>query len=186
MTSTPPASRTPARRRARAAILATAATAITGLVGGGIAYAATASTPTASKTDTIVTTASNESLSATGQVKTTIASLNLPPGAYVLHASGDLVNFGPSDFTRCGIFVAGTNVAGVSTLVGNPSASGAQGAAGLLSSFALVGGAVNATTSNQLAVLACEHDDTNGARPYVDSSATLWAHKTGGLTLVRK
>ncbi len=165
-------------RTAIASIVVTAA-----LLSGGIAYAATSSTPTASTTDTIVTTISNKSLSPTGGVGTTIATLNLPPGAFVLHASGDLVNFGPSDYTRCGIFVAGTVVASVSTLVGNPSASGNQGPAGFLSPFALVGGAVNPTTTTVSAALRCSHDHTNGATPYVDSSASLWAHKTSGLKL---
>ena len=103
-------------RTATVAIVVTAA-----LVSGGIAYAATSSARSASKTDTIVTTTTNESLGATRGVPTTIASLNLPPGAFVLHASSDLVNFGPSDYTRCQIFVAGTQVAAVSTLVGNPA-----------------------------------------------------------------
>lgn len=152
-------------------------------VSGGAAYAASSSTPTASKTDTIVATSTNVNLSATGGVETTIATLNLPPGAFVLHASGDVVNFGPSDFTRCQIVVASTQVAAVSTLVGDPAATGAQGPAGLLSSFALVGGAVNATTTTELAALRCEHDNTNGSTPYVDGGASLWAHKTSGLKL---
>jgi hypothetical protein len=153
------------------------------LVTGGAAYAARSSTPTASKTDTIVSTSANINLSATGGVETTIATLNLPPGAFVLHASGDVVNFGPSDFTRCQIVVASTQVAAVSTLVGDPAASGAQGPAGLLSPFALVGGAVNATTTTELAALRCEHDTTNGSTPLVDGGASLWAHKTTGLKL---
>jgi hypothetical protein len=93
------------------------------------------------------------------------------------------VNFGPSDFTPCQIFVAGTQVAAVSALVGDPTASGNQGPAGLLSPFALTGGAVNTTSSTVPAMLRCEHDDTLGATPNVDSSASLWAHKTGGLKL---
>lgn len=164
-------------RTAVAGLVLTAA-----LLGGGIAYA-TSSTPTASKTDTIVTTTTNVHLSATGGVLTTIATLNLPPGAFVLHASGNLVNFAPSDFTRCQIFVAGTRVAAVSTLVGNPGLSGAAGPAGLLSPFAMTGGAVNPTTSTVLAALRCSHDRTNGATPYVDANASLWAHKTTGLKL---
>jgi hypothetical protein len=165
----------------RATIVGIAATAT--LFSGGIAYAATSSTPTASRTDTIVTTTTNENLSTTGGVPVTIATLNLPPGAYVLHASGDLVNFGASDYTRCQIMVAGTQAAAVTTLVGNPAASGNQGPAGYLSPFALVGGAVNTTTSPVQAILRCSHDHTNGATPYVDSSASLWAHKTTGLKL---
>jgi len=52
-----------------------------------------------------------------------------------------------------------------------------------VSPFALVGGAVNPTTSTKLAKLRCEHDNTHGATPYVDSSASLWAHATSGLKL---
>lgn len=165
-------------RTAVAGIMVTAA-----LLSGGIAYAATSSTPTASKTDTIVTTAAGVSLSATGGVETTIATINLPPGAYVLHASGDLVNNGPSDYTRCQIQVGGTPVAGVSTLVGNPSTSGASGPADLLSPFALTGGTVNSTTTTVSATLRCWHDTTNGSTPYIDGDASLWAHKTSGLKL---
>lgn len=156
------------------------------LVTGGIAYAASADTPTATKTDTIATTTTGVHLSATGGILTTIATLNLPPGAFVLHASGDLVNFGPSDYTRCQIFVAGTQIAAVSTSVGDPSVSGARGPASRLSPFALTGGAVNPTTSTVLAALRCSHDVSNGATPYVDPDASLWAHKTNGLKLVQE
>lgn len=167
-------------RFSRTAVVAAAVTAA--LLSAGAAYAATAGTPVASKTDTIVTTTANTHLGAIGGVPTTIIRLNLPPGAYVLHASGDLVNFSPSDFTRCGITVAGTQVAAVSTLVGNPGLAGARGPAGLLSPFALVGGANNATGTTETAVLRCSHD-TTGPTPYVDASASLWAHKTSGLKL---
>jgi hypothetical protein len=168
-------------RFSRTAVVAAAVTAT--VLSAGVAYAATAGTPVASKTDTIVTTTANRHLSATGGVPTTIIQMNLPPGAYVLHASGDLVNFSPSDFTRCQITVAGTQqVAAVSTLVGNPGLAGARGPAGLLSPFALVGGANNATGTTEMAVLQCSHD-TAGPTPYVDSSASLWAHKTSGLKL---
>jgi hypothetical protein len=164
-------------RTALAAVTATAA-----LLTAGAAYAATTGTPVASKNDTIVTTTANDHLSATGGVPTTIIRVSLPPGAYVLHASGDLVNFSPSDFTRCQITVAGTQVAAVSALVGNPGLAGAKGPAGLLSPFALIGGAFNATGTNVTAVLQCSHD-TTGPTPYVDAGASMWAHKTSGLKL---
>jgi hypothetical protein len=153
------------------------------LVTGGAAYAASSSTPTAGRGDTIATTSANTNLSATGGVETTIATVALPTGSWVLHASGDVVNFGPSDFTRCQIVVGSTQIAAVSTLVGDPTATGNQGPAGLLSTFALVGGAVNATTTTELAALRCEHDTTNGSTPYVDGGASLWAHKTTSLKL---
>jgi hypothetical protein len=165
-------------RLSRTAITAAAVTTV--LLSAGAAYAAAAGTPTASKTDTIVTTTTSKHLSATSGTLTTIIQMNLPPGAYVLQASGDLVNFSQSDFTRCQIAVAGTQVAGVSALVGNPALAGAKGAAGLLAPFSLTGGAVNVTGGNVSAQLRCWHDNT-GATPYVDPSASLWAHKTTGL-----
>jgi len=162
----------------RTAVTAAAVTAA--LLTAGAAYAATAGTPTATKTDTIVTTTGIKSLSAEGGTRTTIIRINLPRGAYVLDASGDLVNFGPSDYTRCQISVAGTQVAAVSTLVGDPAASDAQGAAALVAPFALTGGVI-VTRANAQAILRCSHDDTNGATPYVDSNVSLWAHKTSAL-----
>ena len=101
-----------------------------------------------------------------------------------MHASGDLVNYGPSDYTRCQIWVSTTPIAGVSTLVGEPSQPGAIGPAGLLSPFALVGGTSNATRVS--AALCCEHDDSNGAYPYVDGAASMWAHKTNGFKLANE
>lgn len=168
-------------RLSRTAVVGSVVVAV--LLSAGATYAATFTTPTAGKGDTIATTSANHNLSATGGVETTIATVNLPPGSFVLHASGDLVNFGPSDFARCQIVVAGTQVAAVSTLVGNPAASGSQGPAGLLATFALVGGAVNSTTTTELAALNCEHDHTNGSVPLVDGGASLWAHKTSSLKL---
>jgi hypothetical protein len=168
-------------RTAVAGIAVTAA-----VVTGGLAYAASAGTPTATKTDTIATTTKSVHLSATGGILTTIATLNLPPGAFVLHASGDLVNFGPSDYTRCQIFAAGTQIAAVASFVGDPSLSGARGPASRISPFALTGGAVNPTTSTVLAALRCSHDVSLGATPYVDADASLSAHKTSGLKLIKE
>jgi hypothetical protein len=86
-----------------------------------------------------------ETLSTAGGTETTILTLVLPglttaSMKYVPTASGDLVNFGPSDYTRCQIFLNTTQVGGVSTIVGDPSASGAKGPAAFVSPFAEVGG----------------------------------------------
>jgi hypothetical protein len=158
--------------RIRRLLLATgvAATAVATLAG----VRATAA-PTANNADTIVTTTGNTSLSGTGGQPTTIIQIDLPPGAYVLHASGDLVNMGPSDFTRCFIMVNGTQVAAVATLVGDASP---------LASFALTGGANDATGGNVTVALTCAHDNSNGATPYVDAFASLWAHETTGLSVL--
>jgi len=92
-----------------------------GILSGG-AYAI------ASVTDTVVTLTNNTSLSPTGGVPTTILSLSLPGSStgsvhYVLSSYGDLVNFSPSDYTRCAIQVNGNLVAAVATLVGDPAMS---------------------------------------------------------------
>lgn len=154
---------------------------------GGSAYAATSSTVSASATDTVVTLASaNRSLSVTGGEMTPVLMLRLPDthkaSHYVLAAQGDLVNFGPSDYTRCNIVVNDHQVAAVSTIVGDPSAPGTEGPAAFVSPFALTGG-VTVPKTGATAVLQCWHDNTFGATPYVDTNASLWAHRTASLHL---
>jgi hypothetical protein len=158
---------------------------------GGSSYAVAASltSVTASRHDTIVSISANHNLSPTGGVNTTILSLTLPGSStertdYVLSAYGDLVNFGPSDYTRCGVNVNGTSVAGVSTIVGAPSAAGAWGPAAFLSPFAEVGGVkIPAGTASETATLVCEHDHSNGSTPYVDAGTSMLAHRTDSLTI---
>ena len=129
---------------------------------------------------------SNTNLSTTGGPMTPVVRVKLPTAPagtrFVLTAQGDLVNFGPSDYTRCSLVVNGTQVAAVSTIVGDPSASGSEGPAAFLSPFALTGG-VDVPASGGTAVLECWHDDTNGATPYVDIGASVWAHRTESLKL---
>jgi hypothetical protein len=167
-------------------LIAVWAITVAAVLGGG-AYAIAIATVTASATDTVVTSTTNTNLSPTGGVPTTILSLTLPgsstkASSYVLSAYGDLVNFGPSDYTRCAIRVNGSLVAAVAILVGDPSASGNQGPAGLLSPFALAGGiTVPAGTTSENATFYCAHDNTNGSTPYVDASASFVAHRTGSL-----
>ena len=152
---------------------------------GGSTYAIASAT--ASATDTVVTLTSNTNLSPDGGVTTTILSLTLPGSStlathYVLSGYGDLVNFAASDYTRCNIVVNGNQVAAVSTIVGDPSASGGQGPSGLLSPFGLTGGVtVPAGTTSENAVLQCWHDSTLGAMPYVDANASFVAHRTSSL-----
>lgn len=152
----------------------------------GYVIAVAASSVTASATDTIVQSTANTNLSTTGGVETTILTLTLPGSAtsrdYVLTASGDVVNFGPSDYTRCQIFVNTTQIAAVAMIVGDPSATGARGPAGFLSTFAEVGGVtIPAGTASETATLQCEHDTSNGATPYVDAGASLTSHRTKSL-----
>jgi hypothetical protein len=135
--------------------------------------------------DIIMTLSANKNLSTAGSTNTSILTVQLPESPtrtqYVLAAQGDLVNFGPSDYTRCGIVVNGKQVAAVATMVGSPSASGNRGPASFLSPFSLTGGA-RVPASGGTATLRCSHDTTNGAIPYADAWTSLWAHQAGGVT----
>jgi hypothetical protein len=152
--------------------------AIAAVGGGAAAWAATGSV-TASATDTVVTSTSAHSLSVNGGTFTDVLDVSLPAGYWVVSADGNLVDWGPSDYTRCHITVGGTQIAAVSTMVGNGSASGAHGPASFLSPFSLTGGVT--LTSPATATLQCWHDETVSTSGYVDPGATLWAHKTGSL-----
>jgi hypothetical protein len=136
--------------------------------------------------DIVASSPSNTNLSTVGGTVTPVVTIKLPTSPdgthYVVTAQGDLVNFGPSDYTRCNLVVSGTQVAAVSTMVGDPAASGAQGPAAFLSPFALTG-AVNVPATGATAVLGCWHDNTNGATPYVDVGAAVWAHQTTSLKI---
>jgi len=149
------------------------------------AYATTQPSVTAAGSDTVVTTTHNINLSTTGGQETPIITVTFPtastPEHYVIAAQGDLVNFGPSDYTRCELVVGTSTIANVSTIVGSPTAKGSMGPAGYLSPFALTGGAT-VPASGGTAMLECDHDNTDGATPYVDSDASVWAHNAASLT----
>lgn len=151
----------------------------------GSAFAASHTVSTTG-TDTVVTVSHNVTLSDTGGTKTPVATLTFPKTSavthYVLTGDGDAVNFGPSDYTRCQLMVNGTQVGAVSTIIGSPTASGNEGPAGWITPFSLAG-AATVPTSGGTAVLQCWHDTTNGAVPYVDGGATVWAHKTNSLII---
>jgi hypothetical protein len=128
-------------------------------------------------TDKLAETSSNMNLSTVGGQDTTILSMTLPAGSWVISSEDTLVNFGPSDYTRCQIVAAGKQVASGSTMVGDPSQTGAEGPASFVAGRGLVG-SVKSTSSFSVS-LDCSHDhDTPGsnAPPYVDSGAVIWAH----------
>jgi hypothetical protein len=172
---------TPLTRRRLSAVTATAAVVLC----AGTAYAASTAVTT-SATDTVVTTSHSVALSPTGNATTPIATLTFPktsaPTDYVLTAQGDAVNFGPSDYTRCALVVNGTQIGQVNTIIGAPADSGAEGAAGLVSPFSLARG-VSVPAAGGTGILQCWHDKTNGATPYVDPGASVWAHRTTSLTI---
>jgi len=161
--------------------LSAAAIAVAALAAGGAAYATTA-TPTAAATDSVAHSTASRVLPAAGGSVVTVLSLHLPAGKYVLSGAGDLVNWGPSDYSRCKILVGSTQVTAVSTIVGSPTGTGSYGAAAFVSPFALTGG-VSVGTAGATASLQCWHDSTNGSQPFVDPGASLYAHKTTSLQL---
>src|SRR5689334_15858853 len=145
----------------------TAAAIITTCMLGSGSYAMAATT------DTVVELLNNTPLPSNGATWNTVLSLTLKgsttqPVKYVLSAYGDLVNFSSAtDFARCRILVNTTQVAFVSTYVGIGAGSDQ------LSTFASAGGVTVPTgTTSQNALLQCEHDNTNGATPYVDAFAS--------------
>ena len=126
----------------------------------------------------------NINISTTGGTETSIMTLQLPAGKWVLHADQTMVNFGPSDFGGCSIGdTTNNNLNTHRTMVGDPNASGAQGPA----SFATVlseTAAVSLSAPTTVTVL-CEHDKSNGATPYIDSNADLWAHLSAKLRITQ-
>jgi hypothetical protein len=162
-----------------------AALAITAPI-AGTAYATATSAVTTSSSDTVVSLRSNTNLSKAGTVQTRILTVKFPAWAtgtrYVLAAAGDLVNFGPSDYVRCGLVVNGRTVAGVAAMVGDRRLAGSRGPGGYVVPFSLYAGA-NIPAGGGTGALKCNHDTANGATPYVDAGATLWAHRTGSLKI---
>jgi hypothetical protein len=154
------------------------------VAGAGAVASASSARVTARATDVVVRTGAAHPLSADGDTRAVIISLRLPAGKWVLSAAGDLVNFGPSDYTRCQLVVRGHEVGAVSTIVGDPAPPESQGAAGFLSTFTVSAGI--ALSAPSTASLQCWHDNTNGASVYVDPGSTLVAHKTRSLQSVTR
>jgi len=168
------------------------ATGVTGVAGAAGATGATGTTgatgpqgePGEAGGDALAETHSNMNLSTTGGGEVTITSLSLSPGSWVVSAEATLVNFGPSDFTRCQITANGSQIASGTTMVGNPGLGGAEGAAALVAGRGLIGAFETSTTVP--VELRCLHDhNTPSGAPYVyvDAGAVLWAHKSASLSV---
>jgi hypothetical protein len=169
------------KKARRLGLIASAAAVAT--LAGGSAYASL-TTVSATATDTIAVHGGGTFLPSTGGVETPILQMQLPQGKFVLTAAGNLVNFGPSDYTRCQIVVNGTQIAATSAAVGDSNQPGNIGPSDLLSTVNLVGGAT-VGTGGALATLQCEHDNSNGAQPYFDNVGSMWAHRTGSLLVAQ-
>ena len=140
---------------------------------------ATAATVASTTKDVVVSSTSNKSLGTTGGARTVIASAALPAGSWVLTLHATLVNFGPSDYGRCGLYQDATAIAGSTATVGDPTQAGSRGPAALVSTLSLAYGVTTAAPTT--VSVQCSHDSTNGSNPYVDASASLVAHKSPAL-----
>ncbi len=174
-------------RRATSKWLLVSAVVVAGMAGAGAAYAATVNASGAigsSTSDIVVSTSGSNTLSQTGGATTTIASVTLPPGSWVLTLHASLVNFGPSDYTRCSLYKNSTNIGGATATVGNPAGSGSMGAAAYVSTVSFAT-ALRSSSSAGISV-RCSHDSTNGSTPYVDAGASLVAHKSTSLAIIQQ
>jgi len=126
----------------------------------------------------------NINLSATGGVSTPIMTLKLPAGKWVLHADQTMVNFGPSDYAGCEIGdTANSDLNAHNNIVGDPNATGAQGPASFVDTLSET--AAVSLSAPTTVTITCGHNDTNGATPYINSNADLWAHRSSNLVITQ-
>jgi hypothetical protein len=178
--------------RTRTLIACAAAATIAATVGASVpAWATTTRQVASAKTATTTTvqdyweeTHSGRNISTTGGVETPIMTLNLPAGKWVLHADQTMVNWGPSDYGGCSIGDStNSNLNTHRTIVGDPNATGAMGPAPFLTVVSETA-AVSLKAPTTVTVL-CEHDNSNGATPSIDSNADLWAHRSSNLVITQ-
>jgi hypothetical protein len=153
---------------------------IAGTLGGLLLVGATAgatyavqaeSGVTSSTSDALVTTTASTNLSASGGVSTVVESMKVPKGTWVLHADNTVVNFANSDYTRCALVSGTTSLNAHATMVGGSGGAGSVVLATLSETASVT------LTSGTIISVQCSHDSTNGATPYVDTGAVLWAHR---------
>jgi hypothetical protein len=125
-------------------------------------------------------TTANTNLSTAGGVYSVVESLPLPAGKWVVHADNTMVNFGPSDYTRCQLFSGATGLpGGHAAMVGDPQLFGSQGPGAYVATVSETDGVV--LTAPGTVSLECGHDNPNGSTPYIDAGAVLWAHHAASL-----
>ena len=179
--------------RTRTLIVCAAAAAVAATVGASApAWATTATSQAATAkaaTSTSVQdyweqTQHNITMSATGGAETPIMTLALPAGHWVLHADQTMVNFGPSDYAGCTIAdTSNNNLNSHGAMVGDPNASGGQGPAAYMASMSET--AAVSLSAPTTVTITCSHQNTNGAIPYINSNADLWAHRSANLVITQ-
>jgi hypothetical protein len=128
--------------------------------------------------DTVATTHQHTALPSQGGATVSVLHLPLAQGRYVVSAAATLVNFDPSDYTRCQVTLDGTEVGSATAMVGDGT-RGTNGDGALVVPIAMNGTAVVGVGGGSLE-LRCWHD-ADGRAPYVDGSPTLVAHRTTSL-----
>jgi hypothetical protein len=178
--------------RTRTLIACAAATVTVTLGASTPAWATTATSQAAAATATTSTavqdyweqTNHNINLSTTGGVSTPIMTLKLPAGKWVLHADQTMVNFGPSDYAGCEIGdTANSDLNAHNNIVGDPNATGAQGPASFVDTLSET--AAVSLSAPTTVTITCGHNNTNGATPYINSNADLWAHRSANLVITQ-
>jgi hypothetical protein len=129
-------------------------------------------------TDVVRKSTQNTPLRRAAGTNRVILSVALPAASWVVSADVSAVNFGPSDYVRCGIYRNANGLNGSTATVGDPNAPGARAPAPFVATINTT--AAIRSSSAFTASLRCQHDfDTpqgHGA-PYIDADAVLWAHK---------
>src|SRR5712664_1076905 len=123
--------------------------------------------------------AQSVALSRSGGLSTTVLSIQLPAGQWVLSSTVTLVNFGPSDYTRCQLFSNDIQIGSAATMVGSPSYPGSQGDAPYVATLGIT--AAFSSDVDAAVALRCGHDhDTPSPHDpgYVDPGANVWAHQS--------
>jgi hypothetical protein len=120
-------------------------------------------------------------LSSVGGVRMTVESVSLPPGQWVLSSKESIVNFGPTDYVRCGL-VGTADINFATSVVGDPSQPGSVGPGAMVATVANFG----SVSSRQPMTISvqCDHDTSTpvgGSPPYIDADSVLWAHKSGSI-----
>jgi hypothetical protein len=177
----------------RTRTLITGAAAVAATVGASApAWATTATSQAVAATAVTSTTVQdyweqtnhNINLSGTGGVSTPIMTLRLPAGKWVLHADQTMVNFGPSDYAGCEIGdTANSDLNAHNNIVGDPNATGAQGPAPFVDTLSET--AAVSLSAPTTVTITCGHNNTNGATPYINSNADLWAHRSSNLVITQ-
>jgi hypothetical protein len=178
--------------RTRTLVACAAAAAVAATVGAAVpAWATTATSQAATAKAATSTTVQdyweqthhNITMSATGGAETPIMTLALPAGKWILHADETMVNFGPSDYAGCSIDTPNSDLNNHGTMVGDPNASGGQGPASFLATLSETA-AVSFSAPTTVTIL-CDHNTSNGAIPYINPSADLWAHRSSNLVITQ-